>query len=190
MANYCDYEIHVKGSKKAALIVYATSKCAGKDNYIIAEERGDDYVIHFTGDCKWNLDAYCEHFKGEIDLEAIDENDFDTMADLDLQHTFLRDKSRILHCEIEAHSWSDESGFDAFEHYKDGEMLRCDRINDWSGEFDYEWYKEEYPIYEDFCDDFGIDPEKIPESLFEEKTEGYFVYHKKADKGVEFEFDF
>ncbi len=58
MADYCDYEIHVRGTKKAALMVYAAMRSA--DQKIITYENGTDaeYILHFESCCKWEPDAY------------------------------------------------------------------------------------------------------------------------------------
>ena len=75
MADYCDYIIHVRGTKKAALMVFATMRCA--DDKPISYEGGTDeeYIIHFSGSCKWEPDAYCDkEWNGEeIDLNVLDE---------------------------------------------------------------------------------------------------------------------
>ena len=129
MANFCEYEIHVKGSKKAALMVYAATPSYEEKEITYQEMIGDDYVVHFTGDCKWSLDAYCEPAKQGIDLELIDEDDFDEDCGEEYWYISLKEKSELLHCEIQAHSWSEESGFDGFEHYKDGKEIKKEYID-------------------------------------------------------------
>ena len=60
MANCCDYTIHVRGTKKATLMVLATTRCA--DDKPISYEGGTDeeFIIHYSRSCKWEPDVYCD----------------------------------------------------------------------------------------------------------------------------------
>ncbi len=201
MANYCNYEIHVKGTKKAALMMAAIM--ASADSKEITHEEGTDenYVVWIEGDCKWSLDAYCEEKKDVvINLDEYTEEDIRD-ADFDeYWYLTMRQKSEVLGLEILAHSWSDESEFDVFEYYDYGRKVSSENINcrpEWDEEMqmvycsyiDYcmvfglnpslnppdTWNKEEYPTYEEFCYEHDIDPEILPESKWEEDEDGLYV---------------
>ena len=130
MANICKYEIRVKGSKLAALFVYAAMPCYDEKN--IKDESGteDAYELYFAGDCKWSVDSYCQDVwdKGNLDLCAINLLDNDGYvneeAGSDYWYYTLQEKSRVLSCEIAVYSWSKESEFMEFAHYKDGIILK------------------------------------------------------------------
>lgn len=85
MANVCNYEIHIKGSKKAALYFVDMTPSYCRDKEIIHEEGTDnEYIVWMIGDCKWDLDAYCEEnpdAAAEVadDLERLTEEDIRNM---------------------------------------------------------------------------------------------------------------
>lgn len=130
MANICNYEIRVKGSKLAALFVYAAMPCYNEKE--IRSQRGmeDAYELHFTGDCKWSVDSYCSSTwdKDLPDLSGmglLDEDGYvNEEAGVDYWYYTLREKSRVLSCEIGAYSWSEESAFMEFVLYKNGNALK------------------------------------------------------------------
>ena len=125
MANLCDYEIHVRGTKKAALMVYAVMRCA--DEKAITFEKGTekDYTLHFSGCCKWEPDAYCDkEWNGEeIDLNSIEEESIRREESVEEFESYkLIDMSGMFHCEIEIYACYEE-GETSFSHYKDGQLL-------------------------------------------------------------------
>lgn len=126
MADYYDYIIHVRGTKKAALMVFATMRCA--DDKPISYEGGTDeeYIIHFSGSCKWEPDAYCDkEWNGEeIDLNGLDEGAICNEDGIDdFMFYSLKDMSAMFHCEIEIYTSYPEPQPCCFIHYKDGDML-------------------------------------------------------------------
>ena len=155
MADLCDYNIHVRGSKKAALMIFSSMACA--DDKEITYEHGTDeeYILHFNGCCKWNTDAYCdETWNGEeINLDSYDET---ALRDCEIdQFMFYKlvDKSAMFHCEIEVYSSCMEEGWCAFSHYKEGDTLE----DEYMGE-DYEDYDEE-SMDEEFMEEDEEEPE-------------------------------
>ena len=52
MSVLCDYEVHVKGSKKTCQMVYETMTSYGVKNIEKEGNEGDSYFIVFTGDCR------------------------------------------------------------------------------------------------------------------------------------------
>ncbi len=127
MANICDFKIHVRGTKKAALMLYATAVAAPYEGDIDYEGGTDDeYIIHFSGSCKWGIDAYCEKRwnKKPIDLSAIDEETIRSNEELAGKYSQykMKAKSGMFQCEVEVIAF-DEEGEYSFSHYKDGVLL-------------------------------------------------------------------
>lgn len=218
MANYCDYEIHVKGSKKATLFLYAMMPAADYKEITHEEGTDDEYIVWMTGNCKWSLDSYCEEKPNTvIDLDNLTEADIrDEEIGLAYWYLTMRQKSEVLGVEILAHSWSDESEFDQFDHYSKGMMVssEADEYNsypEWAeveDEFesykDYcetfgvdpnlsppAWDKNEFETYEQFCKEYGIDPKRTPEDAWVEDDENIFYYDIEPQEHISrFTFDF
>lgn len=126
MADYCDYEIHVRGTKKAALMVYATMRSADLKEITFEGGTDDEYTLHFSSCCKWEPDAYCDKkWDGkEIDLSGIDEKSMREETGIDDFMSYsLADMSAMYHCEIEIHACYPEAESNSFFHYKDGDTL-------------------------------------------------------------------
>ena len=146
MADYCDYEIHVRGTKKAVLMVYAAMRCA--DDKTITHEGGteENYVLHFESCCKWEPDAYCDkNWDGkEVDLGGFDEKSLREEQGIDEFTSYtLEDMSAMFHCEIEIHACYPESN--SFIHYKDGDTLDEQWAGpDWEADPD-EMDEDDYP---------------------------------------------
>ena len=76
MANICNYEIHVKGRKKAALLLFAATPAYGDKEITHEEGTDEEYILWMKGDCKWSLDTYTEEKPGvTIDLDSLTEDD-------------------------------------------------------------------------------------------------------------------
>ena len=188
MANYCDYEVHIRGTKKEALLFFATLPVyeIGK---MITYEGGDadNYIIHVSGDCKWSLENYCttDYDGPEADLSSYTEEDvqqFIENGNAPYADLSLALRSKLFHCEIQAKEKSEESQFSAFSHYKNGTCIMKKSID--YGE--YVWHKDEYPDYEEYCEDEGIDPDEIPEDAFVDYG-GVFVY-TAGELNIKFDF--
>lgn len=216
MANYCDYEIHARGPKKAALLLFTMMPCC--DSKEITHEEGTDnkYIVHMIGNCKWSLDHYCKEDPNvKIDFDSFSEEQVrDEEFGLNWWYLTMRQKSELLGLEILAHSWSDESEFDQMEEYNNGRLVSCDYAPlapDWC-EFEdqFESYQEfceafhvdpnqnpplwdtnEYPEYADFCEAFGLDPEIALEDDWDEDEDGVYYYmcaEKMTNAYFEFKF--
>ena len=181
MADYCDYIIHVRGTKKAALMVFATMRCA--DDKPISYEGGTDeeYIIHFSGSCKWEPDAYCDkEWNGEeIDLNVLDEGAIRNEDGIDdFMFYPLKDMSAMFHCEIEIYECYPDNEVCSFTHYKDGDTLE----EEYSA-IDYE-YDDGY-----FDDDEEIeDVAEIEEEENEEDDEKFDYHGPIEDLTTRFDF--
>lgn len=126
MADYCDYEIHVRGTKKAALMVYATMRSADEKEIRLESGTDEKYVIHFRGCCRWDLDVECDKTwdGNEVDFSNIDEKSMREEQGIEEFTSYpLADMSAMFHCEIEVYAGYQESGSNSFIHYKDGDTL-------------------------------------------------------------------
>lgn len=196
MANYCEYEIHVRGTKKATLFFYTMTPALDDKEIIHEEGTDDDYIVWITGNCKNSLDCYCkENPDVKIDLDKFTEDDIRNNENIGLDYWYLtmRQKSEMLGLKIEANSWSEESDFDMLEEYDNGTLLDTLTI-----EYPYRypsWYKEDYPTYAEFCDHYGIDPAELPEDVWYKAYEGeeyedIFFCDEEAYKHYPVFFDF
>ena len=173
MANICNYEIHAKGNKKAVLFFYTTLQTLDYKQITHKEGNDDEYILWIKGNCKWSLDYFCEEKKNVV--IQLNEFDEDTILDerigFDYWYLTMRQKSEILNIEILAHSWSDESQYDQFDHYKDGNLLSS-KYEEYSNY--YPWDKSEFSTYEAFCKAYNINPIQISENLWYEDDEDIF----------------
>jgi hypothetical protein len=214
MANYCNYEIHARGPKKAALMLFTMIPCCDSKEITHEEGTDDKYIVHMIGNCKWSLDHYCkENPDVKINLDEYSEDDVrDEECGLDYWYLPMSQKSELLGLEILAHSWSEESEYDQMEEYNNGRLVSCDYAPlapDWceyEDEFDsYQdfceafninpnqnppmWNTSEYPYYTDFCDAFGLDPEIVLEEDWDEDEDNIY-YYMSAEKMVNNYFEF
>ena len=125
MANICEHLILAKGTKKAALMAFAsTSKIDDFD--CICKEFGtdDEYVVWYQGACKWSLDAYSKESNNvEIDLSKLSEDDLRNGEGYDFWDFTMRQRSEVLGLGLFAHPWSAESEFGTYERWKDGRVV-------------------------------------------------------------------
>ncbi len=148
MANYCDYEIRVKGSKKAGLMVYESMPCMSNKDLDWDKKDGTDYLTAFSGDCKWSVNYGVIDDTPIINIDAMSESEIKKVGEKFTVYS-LKAKSKALQCEIMAHYWSEEGGFDQFDHYKNGKLLKQRKvacIEDEQAEFD--WDSLEYVGHE------------------------------------------
>ena len=184
MANRCDYEIHVKGNKKAALFFVAMMPVCDSKEITHEEGTDDEYVVWLKGNCNWSLDYRCtEKPDANIDLNILAEDDVrGEEVGLPYWYLTMRQKSELLNIEILAHSWSQESEYENYEHYKNGLLLDSKRE---AYPLLYElqvydlfpsWVSSEYETYEAFCsavnDFFGFSIDEIPEDCWEQSEDG------------------
>lgn len=136
MANICWYQVKVKGDKKNIMFLYHSMPVY---NYIELIDSSDDTII-FIGDCKWSLDAYCENSNADIKID-VDKyiSDIDTKLINDpteyIYYT-LKDKSKILNCEIEVFSEyedydidNDEGDRPLYQHFSKGNTLEEEEMS-------------------------------------------------------------
>ena len=164
MANYCDYEIRVIGSKNAGLMVYESMPCMDFKNFEWEKSSENYTTIHFTGNCKWSVNFGVTDNLNYVNVDAMSESEIESKG-IDYWDYSLRAKSEAFQCEIMVHYWSEESGFDQFDHYKNGKILKQRKIEynyDEPNEFD--WDKLEFIGYEGEYDE-NVDGEQQNEDL-------------------------
>ena len=164
MANFCDYEIRVKGSKKSTqMVLYSMPALDFKD--LDDEERiGDDYLLSFSGNCKWSVNFRVIDHLEPVDLESMSESEIQEEAEQYWDYS-LRAKSEAFHCEIMAHYWSEESGFDQFDHYKYGKILKRRKIAyNYEEQNEFDWDTLEFVGHEGEYDE-SVDGEESDAAL-------------------------
>lgn len=164
MANYCDYEVRVIGSKKAGLMVYESMPCMDFKNYDSEEIVGDSCLICFSGNCKWSVNYGVNDHMPKVNLESMSELDIEEKG-VDYWEYSLRAKSEAFQCEIMVHYWSDESGFDQFDHYKNGEIVKQRKIAyDYEETNVFDWDETEFVGHEGEYDE-SVDGEEQNEKF-------------------------
>lgn len=130
MANICWYQVKAKGEKKNLMFLYHSMPVYNDINLISV---ADDTII-FSGDCKWSLDAYCENSTDDIEIDVNEyiDGDENTLIKAPTEYIYytLKDKSKILNCEIEVFSEyedydidEDEGDRPLFQHFSEGNIL-------------------------------------------------------------------
>lgn len=131
MANYCSFGIRIKGKRGNALLLCHSIPTVDGGSITYAKGTDDTYEVHLHGSCKWsvNFDVTDDWDGSEIDtdLNALPETMLENIGST-LWDYSLRAKSRVLECEVQAHYWSDETGFDHFDHYLNGRRIKKRRI--------------------------------------------------------------
>lgn len=164
MANYCDYEVRVKGSKKAGLMVYESMPCMDFKDFDSEEKVGGSYLITFTGNCKWSVNYGVNDHLSKVNLDSMSESDIEDKGG-DYWEYSLRAKSEAFQCEIMVHYWSEESGFDQFDHYKNGKVIKQRKIEyNYEEENVFDWDKTEFVGHEGEYDE-SVDGEQQNENL-------------------------
>ena len=214
MANYCDYEIHVRGKKMDALMMYAI--LPAYDGKTIINEKGSDsdYIVWIKGNCKWSLN----HRTEEDPNASINANDYseDEIRNADCGIPFwslpIEQKAKLLDVEMLISSTFEGEDYGLFEHYKSGELVNSeefeveeeipewdevedeyDSYREYCEEYDLNpnvrppkwWDREEFETYEEFCEEFGINPTILPESEWVEDDEEEGIYYFKRDLSSE-----
>lgn len=126
MANVCKYIARVKGDRKACYAVYSGFSAFDEKEIVNTSESESGYLIEFKGDCKWELDAYCNKvWDGSFpaDLSGYSEDDLAGGYCTDFWYYGTQQLSKITDTEIEAISWSEESGFQEYVRYKNGKLV-------------------------------------------------------------------
>ena len=160
MANICEYEVHVKGTKKAALMVLNSMPAMDYLDVKTEYSESNNYVICFTGNCKWSVNyGVTDNADNSVSLTNMTENEIQQNANNYWNYS-LRAKSEMFQCEILVHYWSEESGFDQFDHYKNGKCIKQRKIAynyDKPNKFD--WNKTEFIGHEGEFDE-SVDGEE------------------------------
>lgn len=180
MANFSEYEIHVKGKKENVLLFFTTMQSENNKNVVEEKQSNNDYIMHFSGSCYGGFDHQC---KSEISHEKALLTLMGTLPNKPLYIT-LEGKSSLFDLDIEIHSWSFDAGYDCFYRYKNGKTL-IEEYKDFVP--DIEWCKDEFEEFEDlmcslspdeiyFLENAGItedDFKKVNDNLYELKIKNF-----------------
>ena len=127
MADLCDFRITVQGRKNACYAFWKTQYA--EDAQIVKEYgREDAYVLLFAGCCKWDPDAYCKPYQGElpVDLPA-DFAQASTVAAQEFSGYTQQSRSEMFCVDVQCNSVSgpvQPGGVEGrYVHYKNGVEL-------------------------------------------------------------------
>lgn len=153
MANYCHYEMKIKGSRKNCEQWLKKMKSYDEENHfhrmfepICIEEQGwsgSEYSMVLSGDCAWSLETCCRvsGYSNGVDLFA--------------------ENSRDLHITMEAYSEEPGIGFQEHYIYRNGECI-ADECVDYT---EWYWDKAESPYFETFKREVNL-PDCVTERDF------------------------
>ena len=164
MANYCDYEVRVRGSKQAGHMVYESMPCMDYKDIESERKEGSSYLVIFTGNCKWSVNYGVTDNMKKVNVNSMSESEIEDKGGDYWQYS-LRAKSEAFQCEIMVHYWSEESGFDQFDHYKNGKILKQRKIEyNYDEQDEFDWNKLEFVGHEGEYDE-SVDGEQQNENL-------------------------
>lgn len=139
MANFCEFKFEIRGKKNAC---YAFLGSTSAEDHSIDHESGteENYVIQYSGSCKYFPDAYCKDWEGDTPVAI----PADAKAAFDEAYKYipynLQSRSKMFgiealcnYCDIdglqeameytgEEFDFSEGIG-DSFEHYLNGERI-------------------------------------------------------------------
>ena len=131
MANYCEYNVIVKGRKNACYAFFGSMSCL--DSKEIFDESGtdDDYTVKFNGNCKWSVDSYCTPWNGEFPVSLPEDADEAYEAGEELYwYNTVQERSKMFGVEVWCNSADVEDytvhPFELFEHYLCGDDMGSD----------------------------------------------------------------
>ena len=127
MANYCNYEVKVIGSEKACLMVFESMPYMDYKQIETKNQKNELTELMFAGNCKWSVNFEVTDVLPKVDVDSFDKKSIQEKASDYYQYS-LGAKSEAFECEILVHYWSEESGFDQFDHYKNGEIIKKRKI--------------------------------------------------------------
>ncbi len=161
MANYCKYNVIVKGKKNACYAYFGSMSCLETKDIIEEEGTDEDYLIKYTGYCKWSVDSYCTPWEGEFPVILPEDADEAYQAGEELYwYNTVQERSKMFEVEVMCNS-ADIEDYDVhphelFEHYINGE----DVGSDYSGCNAYNLCPSELRI-------FGDNEEELEEGMFQ-----------------------
>ena len=165
MANYCDYEIRVKGSKNAGQMVFHSMPCMDYKDIEWEKETGGTTTLCFTGNCKWSVNYGVNDNLNPVNVDSMSESEIEDKG-MDYWEYSLRAKSEAFQCEIMVHYWSEESEFDQFDHYKNGKLLKQRKLEcNYDEQNKFDWDTLEFVGHEGEYDE-SVDGEQQDAKFF------------------------
>ena len=75
MANYCDYEVRVKGSKKTGQMVYESMPYMDHKAFEWEKESDNSVIVCFNGDCKWSVNFDVIDSLKRVNVDSMSESE-------------------------------------------------------------------------------------------------------------------
>lgn len=184
MANYCNYEVKVIGSEKACLMVFESMPYMDYNQIETKNQKNELTELMFAGNCKWSVNFKVRDVLSKVDVDSFDETLIQEKASDYYQYS-LRAKSEAFECEILVHYWSEESGFDQFDHYKNGEIIKKRKIKFNSKKQNrFDWNKTEFVGHEGEYDE-SVDGEEQDEKYVKFITDTINKLAGKTDVSID-----
>ena len=142
MANDCYFDIDFRGKRGNVMLLCDSVATYHGTELLYAAGTDELYEAHIQGVCAWSVN-YCvtdEWYGAEVaqDLNKLSAIELRKLAQQCTGYSLCA-KSRVLQCDVMAHYWSEESGFDHFEYYCKGNCIKKRKIAyDSSNLFDWE----------------------------------------------------
>lgn len=140
MANFCQFEFEVRGKKNACYAFYGST--SAEDCEIVRESGTEEnYIIRYSGSCKYYPDAYCKDWQGSTPV-SIPKDAKEALKVAEQYLPFnLQSRSKMFgvealcnYCDMdalqealeytEAEFDPSEGIGDSFEHYLNGEVIK------------------------------------------------------------------
>lgn len=188
MANYCIYEVKVIGSEKACLMVFESMPYMDYNQIETKNQKSELTELMFAGNCKWSVNFEVTDVMPKVDIDSFDKKSIQEKASDYYQYS-LRAKSEAFECEILVHYWSEESGFDQFDHYKNGEIIKKRKIKfNYKKQNQFDWNKTEFIGHKGEYDE-SVDGEEQDEKYVKFITDTINKLAGKTDVSIDTERD-
>ena len=150
MANDCYFDIYFRGKRGNVMLLCDSVATYHGTELLYAAGTDELYEAHIQGVCAWtvNYNVAYDWFGAEVaqDLNKLSARE---LRKLDEQCTkySLREKSRVLQCDVMVRHWSEESGFDHFEYFTNGRSIKR-RLIKYTPDNKFDWNIMEYVNHE------------------------------------------
>lgn len=120
----------VKGKKSACYAFYEGQHWIDCKDVDVESGSDDEYILQFSGNCKWSVDQYCSEYGGDCPVELPNDIEGAKQVSDDLQawQYTVKSKSKMFNVEVMCNSCDIEGDpYVAFyEHYLNGEPIASD----------------------------------------------------------------
>lgn len=150
MANDCYFDIYFRGKRGNVMLLCDSVATYHGTELLYAAGTDELYEAHIQGVCAWtvNYNVAYDWFGAEVaqDLNKLSASELRKLAEQCTKYS-LREKSRVLQCDVMVRHWSEESGFDHFEYFTNGRSIKR-RLIKYTPDNKFDWNIMEYVNHE------------------------------------------